>query len=113
MTDFFQNHSVLFALLTAGVGIVWGIGLTVWLLRLPAGTERMREISRAVQQGAAAYLRRQYMTISVVAVVLFLGIGFWNDLGWGTAFGFLVGAVLSAAAGFTGKIGRASCRERV
>ena len=102
MTDFFQNHSVLFALLTAGVGIAWGIGLTVWLLRLPAGTERMREISRAVQQGAAAYLRRQYMTISVVAVVLFLGIGFWNDLGWGTAFGFLVGAVLSAAAGFTG-----------
>jgi len=102
VTDFFQNHSVLFALLCAGLGVGWGLGLTVWLLKLPAGTARMQEISRAVQQGAAAYLRRQYTTIAGVAAVLFLGIGFWNDLGWGTAFGFLIGAVLSAAAGFTG-----------
>jgi len=55
-----------------------------------------------VQEGASAYLRRQYMTIAVVAVVLFLGIGLWNDLGWSTAFGFLIGAVFSAAAGFIG-----------
>jgi K(+)-stimulated pyrophosphate-energized sodium pump len=102
VTDFFQNHTVLFSLLCAGVGIAWGVGLTAWLLRLPAGSTRMQEISRAVQQGAAAYLRRQYLTIAVVAIVLFLGIGFWNDLGWGTAVGFLIGAVLSAAAGFTG-----------
>ena len=102
MTDFFQNHSVLFALLCAGFGIGWGVFLTVRLLGMPAGSERMQEIARAVQQGAAAYLRRQYTTIAVVAVVLFLGIGFWNDLGWGTAFGFLIGAVFSAAAGFTG-----------
>ncbi len=102
MTDFFQNHTVLFALLCAGLAIGWGLGLTVWLLRLPAGSERMQEISRAVQAGAAAYLRRQYLTIAAVAVVLFLGIGLWNDLGWETAFGFLIGAVLSAAAGFIG-----------
>ena len=102
MTSFFQNHSVLFALLCAGLGIAWGLGLTLWLLRKPAGTERMQEIARAIQQGAAAYMRRQYLTVSVVAVVLFLGIGFWNDLGWGVAFGFLIGAVLSAAAGFIG-----------
>ena len=102
MTDFFQNHSVLFALLCAGVAIGWGALLTVRLLRLSPGSERMQEIARAVQQGAAAYLRRQYTTIAAVAVVLFLGIGFWNDLGWGTAFGFLIGAVFSAAAGFTG-----------
>jgi K(+)-stimulated pyrophosphate-energized sodium pump len=102
VTDFFQNHSVLFALLCAGFGIGWGVFLTVRLLGMPAGSERMQEIARAVQQGAAAYLRRQYTTIAVVAVVLFLGIGFWNDLGWGTAFGFLIGAVFSAAAGFTG-----------
>jgi K(+)-stimulated pyrophosphate-energized sodium pump len=102
LTDFFQNHSVLFALLCAGLAVGWGLGTTSWLLRLPAGSERMQEIARAVQAGAAAYLRRQYMTISVVAVVIFLGIGFWNDLGWKTAFGFLIGAVLSAAAGFAG-----------
>jgi K(+)-stimulated pyrophosphate-energized sodium pump len=62
----------------------------------------MQEISRAVQEGASAYLRRQYQTIAVVAVVLFLVIGFWNDLGWGTAIGFLIGAVFSASAGFIG-----------
>src|SRR5687767_13404504 len=62
----------------------------------------MQEIARAVQEGASAYLRRQYLTIAVVAVVVFFGIGLWNDLGWGTAFGFLIGAVLSAAAGFIG-----------
>src|ERR671914_216586 len=62
----------------------------------------MQQIAHAVQEGASAYLRRQYMTIAVVAAVLFLGIGLWNDLGWGTAFGFLIGAVFSAAAGFIG-----------
>ena len=102
MTDFFQNHSVLFALLCAGVGIGWGAILTVRILGLPAGSERMQEIARAVQEGASAYLRRQYLTIAAVAAVIFLGIGFWNDLGWYTAFGFLIGAVLSAAAGFIG-----------
>ena len=102
MSGFFQDHSVLFALICAGFGIGWGIWLTVRLLALPEGSDRMKEIALAVQQGAAAYLRRQYMTIGVVAIVIFLGIGLWNDLGWGTAFGFLIGAVFSAAAGFAG-----------
>jgi K(+)-stimulated pyrophosphate-energized sodium pump len=102
VTDFFQEHSVLFALLCAGFGIAWGIGLAVWIVRQPAGSARMQEIALAVQEGASAYLRRQYLTISVVAAVMFLGIGLWNDLGWGTAFGFLIGAVLAAAAGFIG-----------
>jgi K(+)-stimulated pyrophosphate-energized sodium pump len=62
----------------------------------------MREISRAVQEGASAYLRRQYTTIAAVAVVPFLIIGFYNKLGWGTAIGFLIGASLSAGAGFIG-----------
>jgi K(+)-stimulated pyrophosphate-energized sodium pump len=102
VTDFFQEHSVLFALVCAVLGIAWGLGLTVWIVRLPAGSARMQEIAHAVQEGASAYLRRQYLTIAAVAAVVFIGIGFWNDLGWGTAFGFLIGAVLSAGAGFIG-----------
>src|SRR5438445_12815807 len=100
--SFFGSHPVGFALVCALVAVAYGIGLTVWLLKQPAGNERMQEISRAVQEGAAAYLRRQYMTIAVVAIVPFLVLGFYNKLGWGTAIGFLIGAVLSAAAGFIG-----------
>jgi K(+)-stimulated pyrophosphate-energized sodium pump len=100
--DFFHDHAVLFALLCSGVAIAYGIGLTLWLLRQPPGDARMQEIGKAVQEGAAAYLKRQYMTIAVVAIVPFLVIGFYNKLGWGTAIGFLVGATLSAAAGFIG-----------
>ncbi len=102
MIEFFRDHSVLFALVCAALAVVYGIGLTVWLLRQPAGSERMQEIGRAVQEGAAAYLRRQYTTIALVAVVPFLLLGFYRELGWGTALGFLIGAVFSAAAGFIG-----------
>ena len=102
MTDFFQNHTILFALVCALFGIGIGLYLTWWVLKQPAGTERMREIARAVQEGAAAYLRRQYTTIAGVALVPFLAIGLYGQLGWGTAIGFLVGAVFSAAAGFIG-----------
>jgi K(+)-stimulated pyrophosphate-energized sodium pump len=100
--SFFSDHAVLFALLCAAAAVVYGVYLTLWLLRQPAGNERMQEISRAVQEGAAAYLRRQYITIAAVAVVPFLLLGFYNKLGWGTAIGFLIGAVLSSAAGFIG-----------
>jgi K(+)-stimulated pyrophosphate-energized sodium pump len=102
LSGFFHHHTVLFALLCSGVAIAFGIGLTVWVLGRPAGSERMREISRAVQEGAAAYLRRQYLTIGAVSIIPFLLIGFYNKLGWGTAVGFLIGALLSAAAGFIG-----------
>ena len=100
--DFFNDHAVLFALLCATAGIALGLYFTWWLLQQPAGTERMQEIARAVQEGAAAYLKRQYQTIAIVSIVPFLLIGLYNELGWGTAIGFLVGAVLSAAAGFIG-----------
>jgi len=93
---------VLFALICAGVAVAYGIWLTVWLLGRPEGNERMKQIAKAVQEGAAAYLRRQYMTIAAVSIVPFLLLGFYNKLGWGTAIGFLVGAILSAGAGFIG-----------
>src|SRR3989440_12308115 len=98
----FQDHAVLFALLCAAAAVLYGLGLTRWLLSRPAGNERMQEIARAVQEGAAAYLRRQYSTIAVVAIVPFLLLGFYHKLGWGTAVGVLIGALLSAAAGFIG-----------
>src|SRR2546429_1930008 len=98
----FQDHAVLFALLCAAAAVLYGLGLTRWLLSRPAGNERMQEIARAVQEGAAAYLRRQYSTIAVVAIVPFLLLGFYHKLGWGTAVGFLIGPRLSAAAGFIG-----------
>jgi K(+)-stimulated pyrophosphate-energized sodium pump len=100
--DFFNEHAVAFALVCAGVAVGFGLYFTWWLLKQPAGSERMQEIARAVQEGAAAYLRRQYTTIAAVAVVPFLAIGFYPELGWSTAIGFAIGAILSAAAGFIG-----------
>jgi len=100
--DWFRHHPVLLGLVGAGVAVGYGLYLTWWLLQQPAGNERMREIARAVQEGAAAYLRKQYTTIAIVAVVPFVLIGVYDKLGWGTAFGFLIGATLSAAAGFIG-----------
>src|SRR5919109_955428 len=100
--EWFSDHPVLFALVCASIAVAYGVVLAVWVLGRPAGTERMQEIARAIQEGAAAYLRRQYMTIAAGAVVPLLLIGFYNELGWGTAIGFLVGAALSAAAGFIG-----------
>ena len=100
--NFFNDHAVLFALVCGAAAVAYGIGLTVWLLKQPAGSEKMREISRAVQEGAAAYLKKQYTTIAIVAIVPFLLLGFYDKLGWGTAIGFMIGAILSASAGFIG-----------
>jgi K(+)-stimulated pyrophosphate-energized sodium pump len=100
--DWFMHHAVLLALVCAAIAVGYGMYLTWWLLKQPDGNERMREIAGAVQEGASAYLRRQYTTIAIVAIVPFILIGVYDKLGWGTAFGFLVGAVLSAAAGFIG-----------
>src|SRR6476661_3812528 len=100
--DWFMHHPVLLGLVGAGVAVAWGIYLTYWLLQQPAGNEKMREISAAVQEGAAAYLKKQYTAIAIVAVVPFLALGLYHELGWGTAFGFLIGAILSSAAGFIG-----------
>jgi len=100
--DFFVDNAIGFALACAAVAVLYGLYLTWWLLQQPAGNERMQEIAAAVQEGAAAYLRKQYTTIAVVAIVPFLLLGFYDKLGWGAAFGFLIGALFSAAAGFIG-----------
>jgi K(+)-stimulated pyrophosphate-energized sodium pump len=92
--------------LVAGIlAIIYGAVLTSWVLRQPAGNERMQEIARAIQEGAMAFLKRQYTTVAIVAAVLFFAIGFApSPLGWQAAFGFLIGSVLSGAAGFIGMI---------
>jgi K(+)-stimulated pyrophosphate-energized sodium pump len=100
--DWIVDHAVALSLVCGAIAVLYGLWLTAWILRQPAGSERMQEIAGAVQEGASAYLRRQYTTIAVVAIAPFLLLGLYDKLGWGTAFGFLIGAVLSAAAGFIG-----------
>jgi K(+)-stimulated pyrophosphate-energized sodium pump len=100
------SHAVLISLVCGALAVAYGVALTRWVLSRPAGTERMQEIAAAIQEGAAAYLKRQYTTIAGVAVLVFLVIGIagsWtSDLGWKVAIGFLIGAVLSALTGFIG-----------
>jgi K(+)-stimulated pyrophosphate-energized sodium pump len=91
-----------FAIACAFFAIIYGIIQSKWIVSLPTGTERMREISDAVREGAVAYLKRQYTTIAIVGVVLFLVIGFIPQLGWATAWGFVMGAVLSGLSGIIG-----------
>src|SRR5215212_10460299 len=97
-----MTGGLLFALGCAILAIVYGVWQIGRILRLPEGNERMREIAAAVREGAIAYLWRQYKTIAIVGVILFLVIGFVPKLGWATAWGFLIGAVLSGASGIIG-----------
>ena len=104
MSGFLADNTIVLAVICGLVAVIYGIALTMYLLKQPAGNERMQEIARAVQEGAKAYLNRQYAIIGAVAVVLFLLIGFLGNavhsplIGWKAAIGFLIGAVASAAA---------------
>jgi len=95
------NELALWLSIGAGaLAIVFGVISTQWILKQPAGNSRMQEIAAAIQEGAKAYMDRQYLTISGVGVVLFVVLGFALD--WATAIGFAIGAVFSALAGYIG-----------
>ena len=94
------NSGVPLSMVCAAIGLAFAFFLIAVVIRSPSGTERMREISAAVQEGAKAYLNRQVKTISVIAVVIFILLFFFKD--HPTAIGFVVGAFCSLVAGFIG-----------
>jgi K(+)-stimulated pyrophosphate-energized sodium pump len=96
-----MSAEIIFALACATAAIVYGIVSVKWILAKPSGNARMQEIAGAIQEGAKAYLNRQYMTIGMAGVVLFLIIGF-SGIGWSTAVGFAIGAVFSGLTGYIG-----------
>ena len=100
MSSFLTDHGVVIALVCAGLAVVYGATTSRALLALSPGNERMQSISGSIQEGARAYLNRQYSTIAVVGVVLFVALIFIQD--FRTAVGFLIGGVLSGAAGYIG-----------
>ena len=95
-----MDYGLMFALVAAALALVYGAMSIKWINSLPTGNDRMREIAAAVQEGAQAYLNRQYTTIGIVGVILLIAI--FAALGWQTAVGFAIGAFLSGLTGFIG-----------
>ncbi|TDJ43257.1 MAG: sodium-translocating pyrophosphatase [Gammaproteobacteria bacterium] len=95
------NEMALWLSMGSGViALAFGALSTRWILSQPVGNDRMQEIAKAIQEGAKAYMNRQYLTIGAVGVVLFIAL--FLALGWATAVGFAIGAILSALAGYIG-----------
>jgi K(+)-stimulated pyrophosphate-energized sodium pump len=95
------NELALWLAIGSGVlAVLYGLFSSQWILKQSAGNERMQEIARAIQEGAGAYMNRQYFTIGVVGVVLCVVLGI--ALGWATAIGFAIGAIFSGLAGYIG-----------
>src|SRR4249919_906182 len=84
------------------LAVLYGIVQSAALLRASPGNARMREIAAAIQEGAQAYLRRQYTTIAIVGVIILVAVSLL--IGWRAGLGFLIGAVLSGAAGYVGML---------
>ena len=100
MTDFLTDYGIIVALVCAGAAVLYGVSTTRWLLAKSPGNDEMIAISAAVQEGARAYLNRQYQIIGIVAVVLAVLLGIALDIE--TAIGFAIGGAFSGAAGYIG-----------
>jgi K(+)-stimulated pyrophosphate-energized sodium pump len=100
LSSFLTNHGVVVALVCAACAVIYGLATTRSLLALSPGNERMQSISLAVQQGARAYLNRQYTTIACVGVVIFVALIFIQNIA--VACGFAIGGILSGSAGYIG-----------
>src|SRR5690606_6407188 len=96
------SASLWLALACGLAAVIYGIVSSRWIFSLDAGNGRMQEIAGGLPQGAKAYLTRQYRTVGLVGIVLFLIRGFVPGLSWPTAIGFAIGAILSGVAGYIG-----------
>src|SRR3974390_3801827 len=95
-----EQYAVIFALVCAAAAVAYGLISAQWILGLPQGDDRMRQIAAAIQEGAGAYMKRQYTIIPVVGVLMFIAM--FATLGVKTAVGFAVGAIFSGLTGFIG-----------
>ncbi|MGD8936929.1 MAG: sodium-translocating pyrophosphatase, partial [Thiogranum sp.] len=95
-----MSTQLIFALVCAAAAILYGVFSVQWILAKPSGSARMQEIASAIQEGAKAYLNRQYTTIGMAGIVVLVLIGIF--IGWPTAIGFAIGAVFSGMAGYIG-----------
>ena len=95
-----MNQFLLFAIISSIVTIVYGLLLAKIISKKSEGSEKMKSIAAAIAEGAKAYLNRQYKTIGIIAIVLFLIL--WVGLGFTLAIGFIFGAILSSLAGYIG-----------
>jgi len=96
-----EGQALWVALNASAVAIICGIVFSLGILKQSDGNEKMREIAGAIQEGAQAYLNRQYLTIGIVGIIIFILLGI-SGIGWLSAIGFLIGAVLSGLAGYIG-----------
>ncbi len=95
-----EQYAVVFALCCAAAAVAYGLITANWILGLPQGNDRMKQIAAAIQEGAGAYMKRQYTIIAAVGVIMFIAL--YATLGWKTAVGFAVGALFSGLTGFIG-----------